>query len=180
LQEEVAAPPTFTQSDVPNLQGGRMFCLRIFSLVLLLSAFAAAQVTVIRGTASNWAPGVYAGPFVPLVTTPSVTLATVSPSAVGASNATFGNVAGATNATLSNQFIAPPPIGVNTVPVFYGAGGTSAETLEAPMRSFDMGASTRGPDLAQLIAATGPARKASRTYTNEDIERIKQSSNALK
>src|SRR5215469_1823133 len=43
------------ESDVPNLPGGRMFCLRIFSLVLLLSAFAAAQVTVIRGTASNWA-----------------------------------------------------------------------------------------------------------------------------
>ena len=83
-------------------------------------------------------PGVYAGPFVPLVTTPSVTLATVSPSAVGASNATFGNVAGATNATLSQEFIASPPTGVNTVPLFYGTVGTPTEILEVPTRPFDM------------------------------------------
>jgi hypothetical protein len=157
-----------------------MSCLRILSLVLLLSALAVAQVTVIRGTAGNWTPGVYAVPFVPLVTTPSATLATVSPSAVGAGNATFGNVVGATNATLSNEFIAPPPIGVNTVPLFYGMVATPAETLEAPTRPFDMGISIQRPGIAQLTAAAGPARKASRTYTNEDIERIRQSNNAVK
>src|SRR6202453_5531386 len=72
-------------------------------LVLFLSGLAAGHTTVIGGTASNWVPayGVYAAPFVPLVTTPSVSLATVSPAAVGASNATFGNVAGATTASLS-------------------------------------------------------------------------------
>jgi hypothetical protein len=157
-----------------------MSCLRILSLILLFSAFATAQATVIRGTASNWAPGVYAGPFVPVVTTPSVTLATVSSSAVGASNATLGNVAGATNATLSNEFIAQPPIGVNTVPLFYGTVGTPAEILEAPKRPFDLGSSTHGPGLAQMMAAAGPNRNASRTYTNEDIERIKQSNNGVK
>ena len=99
--------------------------LNTFCAVLLLSGLAIAQATVIGGTASNWAPayGVYAAPFVPLVTTPSVTLATVSPSAVGASNATFGNVAGATNATLS--IVSQPPVGVYTQPVWYGP---SAET----------------------------------------------------
>ena len=95
---------------------------------------------------------------------------------MGASNATFGNVAGATNATLSREFIAPPPIGVNVLPLFYGTVGTPTETLEAPTRPFDMGVSSQGQGLAQLMAA-GPARKASRTYTNEDIERIKQSKN---
>src|SRR5579872_2231 len=83
----------------------------VLCVLLLLCGFAAAQATVIGGTASNWVPayGVYAAPFVPLVTTPSVTFATVSPSAAGASNATFGNVAGATNATLS--YVSQPPAG---------------------------------------------------------------------
>ncbi len=64
----------------------------VLCLLLLLCGFAAAQVAVMGGTASNWVPpyGVYAAPFVPLITTPSVTLSTVSPSPVGASNATWG------------------------------------------------------------------------------------------
>src|SRR5437763_16752862 len=77
--------------------------------VLALCGFATAQVTVISGYASNWAPsysvyqtpGAYAAPFVPLVTTPSVSIETGLPMQIGASNATAGNVAGATNATIS-------------------------------------------------------------------------------
>src|ERR1700722_1677633 len=86
-----------------------MRSLKTLSMIVLLAGVAAAQATVVGGTAGNWAPayGVYAAPFVPLVTTPSVTFATVSPSAAGASNATFGNVAGATNHTTS--FLSPPP-----------------------------------------------------------------------
>src|SRR5580692_11463288 len=113
LREQVSRAPggiTFTQSL------WRMFMrlLNTLCVLLLLSGLAAAQATVIGGTASNWVPayGVYAAPFVPLVVTPSVTLATVSPSAVGASNATFGNVAGATNATLS--YVSQPPAGPYT------------------------------------------------------------------
>src|ERR1700704_2342671 len=41
------------------------------------------------------------GPFVPLLTTPEVSLEQFSPNPVGASNATTGLIAGATNATLS-------------------------------------------------------------------------------
>ena len=41
------------------------------------------------------------GPFIPMVTTPEVSLEQVSPNPVGASNATTGLVAGATNGTLS-------------------------------------------------------------------------------
>ena len=47
-----------------------------------------------------YGPCVYGcGPYVPLVTTPMVSLQTVSPNPVGASNATTGLIAGATNAT---------------------------------------------------------------------------------
>src|SRR5438046_10753871 len=74
-----------------------------------LCGLASAQVTVISGYASNWAPGysvyqtpgAYAAPFVPLVTTPSVSIDTGLPTQNGASNATAGNVAGPTNAEIS-------------------------------------------------------------------------------
>jgi hypothetical protein len=174
--------------------------ITIFCLVLLLSGFAVAQATVIGGYANNWptAYGVYAIPFVPRVTTPSVALETVSPSAVGASNATFGNVAGATNATLS--IVNAPPAGVFTTPVWYGpeaappaappvivsTGGhmrmrmekhehrhhRSAEIGPAPYES-TVGAAT-------LLAGAGPAKKASKTYTNEDIERFNQATGTVK
>lgn len=46
--------------------------------------------------------GIYGfGPYVPLLTTPMISLGTVSPNPVGATNATTGLVAGATNSTLS-------------------------------------------------------------------------------
>src|SRR6266478_1855212 len=51
---------------------------------------------------SAYGPCLYGcGPFIPLVTTPEVSLQSVSPNPVGASNATTGLTAGATNATLS-------------------------------------------------------------------------------
>ena len=172
-----------------------MSFLKALCFVVLLSAFAAAQVTVIQGTASYWAPGAYAGPFVPMITTPSVTLSTVSPSAVGASNATFGNVAGATNATLSDEFVAPPPVGVYTAPVFYEApaaapaiSGPSAEAAPAHAEevhghhhhhAVDLGISSPGPSVAQLLAA-GHGKKANRTYTNQDIDQMNQSTGTVK
>ncbi|MFZ0286564.1 MAG: hypothetical protein WAL32_15150, partial [Terriglobales bacterium] len=148
--------------------------------------------TIIGGTAGNWAPpyGVYAAPYVPLVTTPSVTLSTVSPSPVGASNATWGNVAGATNATLSNEFIAEPPVGVYTQPVWYGssAAGEFGEPMHEHMRGhrergageFIAGPSAGTVSVAQLMKSEAPARKASRTYSNQDVERMNQSTGTVK
>jgi len=46
-------------------------------------------------------PGYGFAPFAPLITTPMISLETVSPNPVGASNATTGLVAGATNSTVS-------------------------------------------------------------------------------
>lgn len=60
------------------------------------------------------------GPFVPLLTTPMVSLQTVSPNPVGASNATAGLIAGATNSTLSQ--IEGSTSAVYTGPVWYQGG----------------------------------------------------------
>jgi hypothetical protein len=163
------------------------------------------QATVIGGYASNWAPsyGVYAAPFVPLIVTPSVSLETVSPSAVGASNATFGNVAGARNATL--DIVTPPPVGVYTVPVWYGPTprglhGLATETRhehemeihgdmhehgmmdEDGVRHVEVGISRfqSSQGVAKLIASAGPAKKASRTYTNADIDRFNEGTGSVK
>ena len=181
-----------------------MGALKSLSLVLLLSGLAAAQATTIGGYASNWAPayGVYAAPFVPLVVTPSVSLEAVSPSAAGASNATFGNVAGARNATL--DIVNDPPVGVYTVPVWYGPKpaahhGEAMQVrhdhememhgmhehgamhegherhLEIGIASFESSESVK-----TLMASAGAAKKASRTYSNSDIDRINQATGSVK
>ncbi|HKV39988.1 MAG TPA: hypothetical protein VJX67_12305 [Blastocatellia bacterium] len=166
--------------------------LSALCLLFLLSGLAAAQATIIGGSASNWAPqyGVYAAPFVPLITTPSVTLSTVSPSPVGASNATWGNVAGASNATLSDEFIGRPPVGVFTQPVWYGP---SAEPeMRHPMHGqmhgmkehgggeFMAGTSSGNWSVAQLMAGSSTGKKASRTFTNQDVDRMNQGTGTVK
>jgi hypothetical protein len=164
--------------------------LNTLCLVLLLSGLAAAQATVVGGTASNWAPayGVYAAPFVPLVTTPSVTLATVSPSATGASNATFGNVAGASNATLS--IVSPPPVGVFTEPVWYGPsaaveGPSESASAGRPaqrVRGFDLGSATwqSSESVSYLMSNRGGAKKAGRAYGNQDVDQVNQKNGTVK
>lgn len=70
----------------------------VLTAVVLLAASAFGQQPVPRpgGTCLYGC-----APFIPLLTTPSMTLETVSPNPVGASNATTGLIAGATNSTLS-------------------------------------------------------------------------------
>jgi hypothetical protein len=67
------------------------------------------------------------GPYVPLLTTPQISLQTVSPSPVGASNATTGLIAGATNSTLSE--IEGSTSSVYTQAVWY-QGGAPLTTSE--------------------------------------------------
>ncbi|HTZ97975.1 MAG TPA: hypothetical protein VMB18_16355 [Terriglobales bacterium] len=176
-----------------------MRLIGVFCGLLLLCGLAAGQATVIGGTASNWVPayGVYAAPYVPLVTTPSVTLATVSPMAVGASNATWGNVAGATNATLSDEFIGAPPVGVYTEPNWYGpsapieAGPAFGAGMYPPPRprrehrgeareeAFDFVAAG-SESIATSRAGASAGRKASRTYTNQDADRMNDTNGLVK
>src|SRR5271169_6228851 len=163
--------------------------LNTFCLVLLLSGLAAAQATVIGGAASNWVPayGVYAAPFVPLVTTPSVTLATVSPSGAGASNATFGNVAGATNATLS--IVTQPPVGVYTEPVWYGPSAAAETPAESAYEgrpaqrshALNLGsASWQSSESVSYLMANRAGNKASRSYGNQDIDQVNQKNGTVK
>jgi hypothetical protein len=168
--------------------GLRSLCL----MLLVFCGMAMGQATIIGGTASNWAPayGVYAAPFVPLVTTPEVTLSTASPSAVGASNSTFGLVSGATNATLSDEFIGEPPVGVYTPLLWYGAsaqpevmpGARRAYGRKPKVQPFDFiaGAREPGESVARLMGEAGAARKATHSYSNQDIDRINQTTGTVK
>ena len=169
-----------------------MRLVSVSCLLFLFCGFALGQATIIGGTASTWAPayGVYLAPYVPLVTTPSVSLSTVSPAAVGASNATSGLVAGATNGTLSPEFVAEPPAGVYTQPNWYGPsveGTMPPHAMQHPRhtekeRQFDfiVQSSEGGSSVAHMIAGAGPARKALRTYTNQDVERVNQTTGTVK
>jgi hypothetical protein len=66
-------------------------------------------------------PCLYAcGPYIPLLTTPEISLGQVSPNPVGATNATTGLIAGATNSTLSQ--LQGSTSSVYTAPVWYQGG----------------------------------------------------------
>jgi len=92
--------------------------MRVLTLCVmqLLAVGAFGQTPAIPG----YGPGY--GPYVPLITTPQITLQTVSPNPVGARNATYGLVAGARNSTFETI-----PSGntssVFTEPVWYQGGG---------------------------------------------------------
>lgn len=154
--------------------------------VLLFCGLAAGQATIIGGYASNWGPsyGVYlAAPFVPLVTTPSVSLSSVAPSPVGASSSAFGLVAGATNSTLSVP--AQPAQSTYTQPVWYGSSSALANVSEsAPPReaghAFDFGVSSDGEGIANRTPRARQVRKASRTYTNQDADRMNDTNGTVK
>jgi hypothetical protein len=142
------------------------------------------------------------GPFIPLVTTPTISLEQVSPNPVGASNATTGLVAGATNSTLSE--ISGNTSSVYTEPVWYQGGGapltTSAvhlwpEALGHPMHAMheEHGAkleakaewvyfsgSEHTVDGMSVAAAAKGGKKAGRTYTNDDVERQNQNNGNVK
>lgn len=77
------------------------------------------------------------GPYIPLVTTPMVSLQTVSPNPVGATNATTGLVAGATNATLSE--IQGSTSSVHTAPVWYQGGGAPLTSSQVHLWSEPVG-----------------------------------------
>ncbi len=172
--------------------------LLLLSATVLLVGVAFGQVTVLSGYTTNQGWGGYypAPPFVPLVTTPIVTLDTVSPSAVGASNATSGMIAGATNATLS--MVQPPLYPVYTVPVWSGynlvapalaAAPAPAPGGEAPpppasaaaaAHHLEIGVVTRQVNVAGAAKIPRQHEHAVRVYTNADIDRINQQNGTVK
>jgi hypothetical protein len=143
-----------------------------------------------------------------MVTTPEVSLETVSADPVGASNATYGLLAGATNSTLSESNLNGNVGGTYTQPVWY-AGGTTPlisspavqlavpvghahniarreresenERAEVSARSWTYYAGEE--QTASPVAAAAAARSMkppSRTITNQDVEQVNQKNGTVK
>jgi len=148
------------------------------------------------------------GPHVPLITTPQVSLETVSPNAVGARNATYGLAAGARNCTLS--MINGNTSSSFTEPVWYQGGGAPLVSepeislhvrpvrggyAEHREREMEGGAGrTAGTARAwtyfasleevsspvEAAASAKTVRKATRTITNSDVDAENQKTGTVK
>ncbi|HUO26861.1 MAG TPA: hypothetical protein VMU61_14435 [Candidatus Aquilonibacter sp.] len=137
------------------------------------------------------------GPYVPLITTPSVSFETVSPDPAGATNATGGLVAGATNSTLSE--VSGNTSAVYSEPVWYSGGGTPliAPAVNSPVGSMRMmrpehfrpmhrerqperqswvyfSSAAQSPRALEKASAATGVHPANRAYTNEDIEKLNE------
>jgi hypothetical protein len=173
--------------------------MRVFAIALAVtisSAVAFGQVGA-RGVPGYCASG--CGPYIPLITTPSVSFETVSSSPAGATNATGGLHAGARNSTLS--LIDGNPDAVHTQVVWNSGGGSPlvspAVRLPRPagpmagheeqmmqMMHMEHGNGEETPhwtyyaghaEKASPAAASVEAKNlkhAARTYTNDDIARV--------
>jgi hypothetical protein len=184
---------TAAQQIKVRLPGGCMRIFTVLSSILLLSAMGFAQ------DGERSIPGYCpygCGPYVPMITTPSLSLTTYSPHPVGATNATGGLFAGATNSTLSE--INGETDAVYTVPVWYSGGGMplvspatnsvvgsmklngarpeyrehmerEKREREATMQAWVYFASGEPRSLGAASAATG-VKPTKRTYTNQDVQ----------
>jgi hypothetical protein len=173
----------------------RTITLLTLTLLLSLTCF----VSTVFGQESVRAYGHYCpsecGPFVPLVTTPSVSLETVSPDPAGARNATAGLVAGATNSTLSE--VSGNTSSVYTAPVWYSGGGTPlvAPAVNSPVGTMRPGhfetirpepqaherksetqvwtyiaSSEPGVHALESASSATGVKPAKHTFTNEDVQ----------
>jgi len=175
-----------------------MRTLTVLCSILLLSALGFGQ-TVVRGFAGYCPYG--CGPYVPLITTPSLSFATVSPNPAGATNATGGLIAGATNSTLSE--VPGNTDAVYTTPVWYSGGGTPliSPAVNAPLHPMRIGRMEHGQRMhphaaaprawtyfsaaetarpAEAASAARGLRHAARMYSNEDVKRQNQQNGLVK
>ncbi len=146
------------------------------------------------------------GPYVPLVSTPMVSLETVSPNPVGATNATTGLIAGATNSTVSE--LEGSTSSEFTAPVWYQGGapltgpdvnmwpepiGREGHRMHGPMmeehgRPEHAREGARGQweyfsgpeyttDLTSVAKGPGPGKHV---YTNDDVTRQNDKNGTVK
>ncbi|HZQ23697.1 MAG TPA: hypothetical protein VFA89_12975 [Terriglobales bacterium] len=166
--------------------------------VLLCASLAFGQATVISGWSSNVGWGGYYPPtqFVPLISTPSVSLQASSALAVGASNATAGLVAGATDATLT--LTTPAVNNAYTVPVWStNMPGQALVPAQLPGPPEEAAPAERmhgrrhlytgsaqflaGPGTAEQVKmAAANRRPAKRTFTNQDVDQLNQQNGTVK
>jgi hypothetical protein len=132
-----------------------------------------------------------------------LSLQTVSPNPAGATNATGGLIAGATNSTLSEISGNVSP--VYTMPVWYSGGGTPliSPAVNSPAGNMRMrwmerrereqrreevrreawtyfSSAERATSATQVSRATRGPRPAVRTFTNADVERQNQQNGLVK
>ena len=179
-----------------------MRTLQLLCAILLLSALTFAQ------NMDRSYPG-YAGcfygcaPFVPLVSTPMISFQTVSSNPVGATNATGGLSAGATNSTMESLPVDSSTDHTQTV-WYWGANTVPTREMEetalAPlqhpehmqhmehMRMMHHGEEQAvyiaGPlepeNLVESAAGARGVRKGTRTITNQDIDQLNQKTGTVK
>ncbi len=149
------------------------------------------------------------GPYVPLLTTPEISLQTVSPNPVGATNATTGLIAGATNSTLSQ--IQGSTSSVYTAPVWYQGGDAPLTTADVHSYPEAVGREGRvvhqamgeerpreergprgreearagwtyfsGRDHTVVLGNVAKGKKADHVYTNDDITRENEKNGDVK
>ena len=134
--------------------------LLVLSLVLLLSTLAFGQVMVVGGNATYAPAGydVYSAPFNPRIVAPSVNL-TSTPT-------------GTQPVFYSGEVSAP---------MMYTQGNASA-THSMRIHQGDLGIASYDSSVSakEVMSSYGPAKKASRTYTNDDVNRVNQSTGTVK
>ena len=177
----------------------RRFTVLVAALVL--STLAMGQIPMVHaGYNDN-------GPYVPLITTPSISLQTVSPAPVGARNATTGLVAGARNSTLSMNngdtssvytevvwysgggapVISSPAVALEVRPLHHREmhGGMHMEMrdherTEASSGKWTYFASMDETSPVEASTAAKSGKKATRTITNDDIDKENQKTGTVK
>jgi hypothetical protein len=175
-----------------------------FVAILVLSTVAFSQSAQSRAVIGYYGYG----PYVPLITTPEISFETISPSPMGASNATYGLLAGARNSTLST--IEGNTSSSYTEAVWYSGGGaplmSTPEVSLTPRQLYGGRIRTERPreererEHAQQVSrawtyfaaenetssaveaatASKGAKRAARTYTNQDVENENQKNGMVK
>jgi hypothetical protein len=139
-----------------------MRLITTLSLVLLLSAFAIGQVAIVGGTATSAPAGydVYAAPFTPRVVTPSINLTS--------------STDGSTHAVVYSGDTTATPV------LYVQSAGSSMPAMTA--HRGDLGVASAESDISAkaIMSWYGPAKKATRTYTNADIDRFNQATGTVK
>ena len=133
--------------------------LLVLSLVLLLSTLAFGQVMVVGGHATTGPVGydVYSAPFAPRVVTPSINL-TSTPT-------------GTQTVVYQGEIAAP---------TLYIQNNGSMQTASTHRGDLGVASSADTVSAKEVMSWYGPAKKASRTYTNDDVNRVTQSTGTVK
>ncbi len=134
--------------------------LLVLSLVLLLSTLAFGQVMVVGGNATSGPVGydVYSAPFTPRLVTPSVNLSSTPTG---------------TQAVVYQGEVAAPVLYIQ---------GNASSMQAASAHHGDIGVASYADSVSakEVMSWYGPAKKASRTYTNDDVNRVNQATGTVK